>query len=239
MIPSTHWFITLFLFGLWPCLWQPIAVNANHLDPTVQCNKGSNVCAYYMATTPNNSTSEYGVNFFLVKGLKKGESVLDCPKKKKKRRKKKGCGETDESVTVKWDKDNVCKEISTDKGKCKSCTTCNITGELHVGSADFSATFSADCTSLSSGRIVTCEPLFPVFYPLDALESATRKPCGDIGAGCIKDADCCGNNRCSKWSGCIECTTSGSKCLRNDHCCPGLTCRLDKNSRKGAKKCTT
>jgi hypothetical protein len=200
---------------------------------TVQCNTQSNVCAHYWASGHfANDTIDWELTFFLVEGLEEGQDKDDCPKT--------NCGTG--MIGVGWDQDNVCAGVShSDLGVCNSCTTCSITGCFDCGTP-LSATFSADCSNLHGGRNVTCEPVFPVFYPFEPnTPKPTKAPtsCGNVGDGCSKSKDCCDagkRTRCGKNKVCVNCKKQGFKCQRNAHCCRGLKCkRINKKSLK--KKC--
>jgi hypothetical protein len=231
MHPSSH-HINLFLFSLLLIL---TAVDAGvTVNETVQCNTQSNVCAYYLSGKSGKS-GDARITFFLTKNLNEGQTISNCPKKKRKRCKRK------EKVKIRWNSTtNVCEKVDTSVGKCNSCTTCDVSGKF--GASDFTATFSADCTNLSGGRSTNCESLFPVYYPLDPKPLKTSRPtrsptaCVGLGVYCGRvRPPCCGDTRCSKYQGCVECTRKGFHCRRNFHCCPGFKCRGDKSKRKSRR----
>jgi hypothetical protein len=198
---------------------------------TVRCNTESNVCAHsWISGHFGSNHTDYRVYHFLVEGLEEGQDQSDCPT----------CGTTG-TIAVEWDQDKVCTFVSTDEGLCNSCTSCNITTGFDCGTP-LSATFSADCSNLHGGRNVTCEPVFPVFYPFEPnTPKPTKAPtsCGNVGDGCSKSKDCCDagkRTRCGKNKVCVNCKKQGFKCQRNAHCCRGLKCkRINKKSLK--KKC--
>jgi len=59
---------------------------------------------------------------------------------------------------VKWDNNHSMCEADVDNTTCTSCTLCNETA----------GTFSVDCRNLPFGIATLCQPILPVFYPLNA-----------------------------------------------------------------------
>jgi hypothetical protein len=60
---------------------------------------------------------------------------------------------------------------------CKSCSVCSLEDTVFNANPSHGGNFSADCTNLISGRAVKCEPIMPLFYPLEVrqLESEVNK----------------------------------------------------------------
>ncbi|XP_043482883.1 protein jagged-2-like [Leptopilina heterotoma] len=67
--------------------------------------------------------------------------------------------------------------------------------------------------------------------------------CGENGAPCTKDLDCCKGNRCNdKTQRCERrCRREGDRCERDRNCCEGMKCRNKKCARqdcgRGGAKC--
>ena len=77
------------------------------------------------------------------------------------------------SVVVTLDESNNCTiVVGKDVGE-EACDSCSICG--NDGNDDGNSfSFSADCTNVETGRLVDCEPVLPIFYPLDGTATADK-----------------------------------------------------------------
>mmetsp|Transcript_25297 Transcript_25297/g.47993 ORF Transcript_25297/g.47993 Transcript_25297/m.47993 type:complete len:223 (-) Transcript_25297:55-723(-) len=73
-------------------------------------------------------------------------------------------------VTLADDEITCTIAVGDDESFCDSCSVCTTTTTTTTTTTDTNATgfkFSADCTNVEAGRIVECEPVLPIFYPLN------------------------------------------------------------------------
>jgi len=70
-------------------------------------------------------------------------------------------------VSVSWDKKCA---VAINGEACRSCSVCKAGSQSE-------ASLSTDCTNIRQGRKVTCEPVEPLFFPLE------RKSSGNDGGG--------------------------------------------------------
>lgn len=193
---ASKWFGAVALLFLFLSRWQLGASAVKTLHPIVLCDdrsskssSGAQLCAYRVDSVPTplcdvngncgqtkGGDSYMTTTFYFVEGVANGTDLIPKPDFF-------NIYTNGFTTSVQRSSNGTRCKAQVDGQDCASCSICsldtNISLSLSSSNLNDDIAIEVDCSNLKDGIVTHCEPILPVFYPLDKKVNASSTSSGE------------------------------------------------------------